>query len=346
MPLLLFIFLYFSICACAQHGKMITKIAFGSCAQQNVPQPILKLVTKHKPDYFIYLGDNIYGDTDDMKVLKAQYDQLAAKEEFQQLQQQTQVLATWDDHDYGRNDAGKEYAFKEASKKLFLDFFKEPVNSERRKREGIYTSYIYPIGSKRLQIILLDNRTFRDELRLYKGELKNDKRFFYELNYYPHTDTTTTLLGTQQWQWLEQELQKKADLRIIGSGSQFGIEYNGYESWANFPHEQKRMLNLIAKTKANGVLFITGDVHYAELSKLKVPKQYPIYDITSSGITSTWKFATPNSNRIEGTVMDNHFGLITVNWLKKDPSITMEIYDVNDNQRIEYAIHLSDIYFK
>jgi alkaline phosphatase D len=151
-------------------------------------------------------------------------------------------------------------------------------------------------------------------------------------------------LGAEQWKWLEAELGKPADLRLICSGSQFSIEYNGYEAWANFPHEQKRMLELIKKTKASGVIFLTGDVHYAEISKLQEEGAYPIYDVTASGITSTWDFATLNKNRIEGPVMDNHFGLLTILW-EKDPVIKMEIIDKFNNQRIEYSIKASEISF-
>jgi alkaline phosphatase D len=343
--LLVLSIVFFSFFIANAQNKTITKIAFGSCAEEFKPQPVLDLVVKHKPDYFIYLGDNIYGDSDDMDTLRMKYLRLQVKPEFQRLIHQTKVLATWDDHDYGYNDGGKEFSKKLESKQLFLDFFKEPANSERRKQEGIYTSYMYNVNGKKLQIILLDGRTFRDPLKKYDGEFKKDKRYFYDLEYAPHTDTTQTLLGTEQWRWLEGELKKKADIRIIGSGSQFSIEYDGYEAWANFPHEQKKMLDLIKKTKANGVMFITGDVHYAEISKLNSPSMYPIYDVTASGITSTWKFAAPNVNRIEGPVMENHFGMLTIDWAKKDPSIKMEIIDVSDNQRIEYTIGLSEINF-
>ena len=326
--------------------KGVTKIAFGSCAYEGQSQPVLDLVVKHKPDLFIYLGDNIYGDTYNMKELQAKYDSLAAKPEFQHLKKSTRILATWDDHDYGWNDSGKEYPYKKESKEIFLNFFDEPKNSERRKHEGIYTSYLFEMGDKKLQIILLDNRTFRSGLRQYRGELNNKPEFFYPLDYYPHGIEDSVLLGEDQWKWLERELKIPADIRIIGSGTQFGISFNGYEAWANFPHEQKRMLDLIKKTRANGVFFITGDVHYAEISKLNSEGLYPIYDFTSSGITSTWHFATPNTNRIEGPIMDNHFGLITIDWKKKDPAIKMEVFDVKDNQRIEHTIVLSEISFK
>src|SRR5215212_4261888 len=325
---------------------LVSKIAFGSCAHETQPQPVLDLVVKHKPDIFIYLGDNIYGDTKDMKILQAKYDSLAAKPEFQRLKKNVKLFATWDDHDYGWNDSGKWYPFKKESKEMFLKFFDEPANSERRKHEGIYTSYIFEGNGKKMQLILLDNRTFRSNLRMYRGELNDDEKFFYPLDYYPHGIEDSVMLGETQWKWLEEELKKPADLRIIGSGSQFGISFNGYEAWANFPHEQKRMLALIKKTKASGVLFITGDVHYAEISKLETKGMYPVYDVTSSGITSTWHFATPNTNRIEGPIMDNHFGLITIDWNKPDVEIKMEIWDVTDNQRVEYTIRLSDISFK
>jgi alkaline phosphatase D len=192
-------------------------------------------------------------------------------------------------------------------------------------------------------VLLLDVRTFRDNLKPYGGEKEGDEDFFYRLQYAPYTSSDSTLLGEEQWKWLEQELRKPADVRIIGSGSQFGITYNGYESWANFPHEQQRLLNLVKSTRANGVLFISGDVHYGEISRLTTAGQYPIYDVTSSGLSSSWEFATPNKNRVEGPIMENHFGLITINWQLADPAITMEIWDKHDNQRVEYTIKLSEI---
>lgn len=323
----------------------VSRIAFGSCGHQEHPLPVLDVVVKHQPNLFIFLGDNIYGDTRDMNVLREKYQLLGNKPSFQNLKKNVPLIATWDDHDYGKNDAGKEYDFKVESKEIFLDFFNEPKDSERRKHEGIYTSYMYETNGKKLQIILIDNRTFRDNVKPYTGQYKSDKRYFYNLDYAPHTDSTKAFLGEEQWKWLETELSKPADVRIIGSGSQFGIEFNGYEAWANFPHEQKRFLNLIKKTRASGVIFISGDVHYAEISKLNEPGMYPVYDVTSSGLSSTWRFACPNKNRVEGPVMENHFGMISIDWNATVPKIKMEIWDVNDNQRIEKSIELSEISF-
>lgn len=329
--------------ACKEPAPVVTKIAFGSCGHEDEPQPILAIAADQKPDVFIYLGDNIYGDTDNMDTLRAKYARLEAKPEFQQLRSAAKMLAIWDDHDYGRNDAGKYYPFKDSSKEIFLDFFKEPANSERRRHEGIYKAEYLHFGDKTVQVILLDNRTFRSNLLPYDTSAKLPRdHYFYTPDYIPHKSADSTLLGDAQWAWLETELKKNADLRLIASGSQFSIEYNGYEAWANFPHEQKRMLDLIKKTNAEHVLFLTGDVHYAEISKLEHPGMYPIYDITASGITSTWDFATQNNNRIEGPIMENHFGLLTISW-EKDPVIKMEIIDKKRNSRIEYTIHNSEL---
>ena len=346
------IFYYFLILmlviACQNDPKQteqITTIAFGSCASEKHDLPVFDRIIEHKPDLFIFLGDNIYGDTKNMDTLKLKYQQLANKSSFQNLRKGTNIIATWDDHDYGWNDAGKEYPFKEQSKDIFLDFFEEPDSSSRRNHLGVYHSYEYNIGAKILQIILLDGRTFRDGLKPYTDEFEEDARYsFYQKDYAPHNNIDSTLLGEDQWRWLEKQFQKPADIRLIGSGTQFGIEWNGYESWANFPHEQQRMLDLIKDTKASGIIFLTGDVHYSEISKLET-SFYPIYDFTSSGLSSTWHFPTPNKNRIEGPIMDNHFGLVTIDWNKDDPNIKMETWDIYDNQRIELSINLSDISF-
>lgn len=344
IPILLFLVLTGTVCA---QEDSIFKIAFGSYGHQDHPLPIFNTIVEHWPDLFVFLGDNIYGDTKNMDTLRAKYGRLGAKPSFQNLKEHVEIIATWDDHDYGQNDAGKHYEMKGQSKEIFLDFFGEAANSSRRTHAGVYHSYTYEHLGKTILILLLDGRTFRDDLKNYGGELKTDRRYFYELDYSPHSfESKASFLGEEQWAWLESELQKPADVRIIGSGSQFGIEFNGYEAWANFPAEQLRLLNLIKKTEANGVLFISGDVHYAEISKMEVQHLYPIYDITSSGLSSTWHFATPNSQRIEGPIMENHFGLLSIDCRDSETKIKAEIWDIHNNQRIEYTISLDELRLK
>ena len=241
--ILLSIYFLFTSNACAQVDG-IFKIAFGSCGHQNNPLPIFNNIVAHQPDLFIFLGDNIYGDTKEMDTLRSKYKLLNEKPSFQNLKKNVEIIATWDDHDFGWNDAGRHYEFKEESKNIFLDFFEEPDTSDRRTHEGIYHSYEYEQNGKIIQVILLDVRTFRDDIKDYNGEYKNDRRYFYNLDYAPHTSSSkATMLGKEQWEWLEKELEKPADVRIIGSGTQFGVEFNGYEAWAIFRMNKESFLN-------------------------------------------------------------------------------------------------------
>ena len=317
------------------------KIAFGSCGHQDKSLSIFENIVSSKPDYFIFLGDNVYLDTRDTSKMRSEYDKLKANESFQKLKSSTRILATWDDHDYGENDAGKYYPMKKESKAIFLDFFGEPKNSKRYQRDGIYSSYSIRNKFKRIQIILLDTRTFRSNLTNFQVGMSKDSLFKYDLEYIPQQNPDSTILGLEQWLWLEAELRKKADVRIICSSTQFGISYNGYESWANFPKEQEKMLALIRKTKANGAFFISGDVHYAELSKWENQFTYPIYDLTASGLTQSWHFATPNENRIAGPVMENHFGLLEFNLKQK--KLSLQIIDRDNQVRINQILDLKEL---
>lgn len=317
--------------------KTLKRITFGSCADQNKKQPILYQAAGTKPDLFIYLGDNIYGDTEDMEVLKAKYAKLGEKPEFKTLNRMTQVLATWDDHDYGVNDGGKEYPKKAESKEVFLDFWKEPEVSQRRTHEGIYHSILYGQGDRVTQVILLDTRTFRDRL-IFRGKRKE-----YKNDYMPNPSPDSTFLGAEQWAWLEEQLQVPAKLRIIASSNQFSHEYNGYESWTNVPHEQQKMIDLIKKTQANGVVFLSGDVHWGEISKLPVEDGYPIYDVTSSGITQEWGSTEPNKYRVGEVVRENNFGLIDIDWTNE--TLEMKLIDEKGETQQSHTVKFWDIMF-
>lgn len=288
--------------------RLPARIAFGSCADQNRPQPILQQVVARQPDLFIYLGDNIYGDTEDLSVLQAKYQLLADKPEFQALRAAMPTLAVWDDHDYGANDAGRHYPQKEASKAMFMDFWGVPPQSPRRQHAGIYGSHVFAANGRRLQIILLDTRTFRDHL------LPNDGQAPHKNDYRPNPSPDSTLLGAAQWAWLETQLRQPADLRIIATSIQFGHSYNGWESWTNVPHEQQRLLDLITATQAGGVLFISGDVHWGEISRRDLPGGYPLYDVTASGINQDWDVIEPNTYRVGEAVAEYNVGLIEIDW--------------------------------
>jgi alkaline phosphatase D len=316
------------------------RIAFGSCADQNKPQPLLEVATNLAPDAFIFLGDNIYGDTEDMTLLREKYITLEKKPEFQALKASTTIYAVWDDHDYGENDAGKYYPQKEKSKEIFMDFWNVPESSPRRKHNGIYGVEYLRKDNLIVQLILLDTRTFRSDLTRRKVEDTTHKN-----DYIPNQNPDSTILGKEQWQWLEQTLTQEADVRIIASSNQFSHEYNGWESWTNVPHEQQKMLAIINKTQANGVIFISGDVHWGEISKLNNDITYPIYDVTSSGITQTWYNTEPNKNRIGEVIPQNNIGAIDISQQGKNIRLKMAIYDETGKAVVWLSTDINEVSF-
>lgn len=312
---------------------VLSRICFGSCAHQKKQEYLLADIAKLKPDLMVYLGDNIYADTKNMRVMREKYGMLSCKKEFRQLLEATHVIATWDDHDYGRDDAGMEYPMKKESKAMFLEFWNEPKNSDRYKHEGVYTSYYYGDTAHRVQIILLDLRYFRTAM-LGKED-----------HYIANNDPKAAMMDSTEWTWLHSELLKPARIRIIGSSTEFAAEQNGWETWANFPLEQQKMFDLIKETRANGVIFISGDVHYAELSMQKKPGLYPIYDMTASGLTQVELKAAKNQYRIGKPVNTRNFGMLDIDWTQSDPTILVRGFDWQARERIIRGIKLSELQF-
>ncbi|GAA5042135.1 hypothetical protein GCM10011506_44650 [Marivirga lumbricoides] len=298
-------------------------ITFGSCNKQNKPQPLWKDVVKHQPDFFLFLGDNIYGDTEDMKLLEEKYAAQKSQPDYVALQKQTTILGVWDDHDYGKNDAGKEYPNKKESQQLLLDFFDVPAESLRREREGAYSSYQINWNGRKISILLLDARYHRDPLQ------KIDKKYT--------PNKTGSILGTEQWNWLEKELSDTSiDLFIIALGIQFIAEDHNYEKWANFPNERKKLFDLLAARKPQGVLLLSGDRHIAEISSIEWKDlSYPLVDITSSGLTHTWKEASEeyNQHREGDLIAKLNYGILTIS-TNKDEDLTVNSKIKGQNQEV------------
>ncbi len=229
----------------------ISRIAFGSCSDQTKPQPIWSPILADAPDLFILLGDNVYADTDDPAQLQAAYTTLGNIPGFARLRQSTPIMATWDDHDYGRNDIGKDYVSKDASRRIMLDFFGEPLASERRTRpDGIYTSHLFGEEGRRVQVILLDLRWNRGELMTLTDPQQLAWREAQQMGpYEANLRADAQLLGEAQWAWLETQLQVDADIRLIGSSIQLLADFTGWETWANFPQERQRFFGLLERTE-------------------------------------------------------------------------------------------------
>lgn len=319
----------------AENEAVLSRILFGSCIKQEQPMPILEKIADDNPDLFIFLGDNIYADTTDMDVMRDKYAKLRADRGFSRLLQACPTLVTWDDHDYGVNDGGADYPQRVESQKLFVDFWQDPADSPRRHREGVYDAKVFgPIG-KRVQVILLDTRYFRSPLD--KGEQRVGG------SYVPSTDPARTMLGDAQWEWLEQQLRVPAELRIIATSIQLLPAASGQETWANLPLERQRIFDLIESTKANGVIFISGDRHWSELSVVDDTLSYPLYELTSSSLNQLHARGTPTKNQYRATPNTFHrenYGVIAINWEADIPTVQLEIRDIERTVRLRQAIPL------
>ncbi len=322
-------------------AEVVQDIAFGSCIR-TVDHPMLARTLTLPMDLFLMMGDNIYADTEDMAVMRSKYDALKTSRFFRELRQRVPVLATWDDHDLGVNDGGANYPKVRKSKEEFLRWLDEPADSPRRSREGVYDAHLFgPLG-KRVQVILLDTRSFRGPL---KREPDPRKRLLGG-PYIPSQDRSSTMLGEAQWRWLKDQLTQPAELRVVVSSIQFVSEFSGGEAWANLPHEKERMLEVLKETKANGVLFLSGDRHWCELSRMEGPLGYPLYDLTASSLTELHKRGTPTANKYRAhaqTYHDVNVGHMHIDWGASDPLITLRIVDLAGKTRIEHRIQISEL---
>ncbi len=329
----------------ASAQQPLTRIAFGSCARENRPQPIWEAVHAFAPDVFVFAGDNVYNDTDDPAVMRRKWAALDAVEGFARLRAKTPILGTWDDHDYGADDAGRDYAQRDASQAAFLDFLRVPADSPRRARKGVYHAEIHGPPGRRVQVILLDTRYHRSPLETFRGTSKRNRA------YRPSGNRDQAMLGDEQWTWLEARLREPAELRLIVSSVQFVAGQHRFEKWMNLPRERSRMLRLIDTTGATGVVFLSGDRHHAELSRLDRGERYPIYDLTASGLnqsaapkaTTPVRAAEPNLWRLGRVFKGHHFGVVEVDWARKDPLVRLSILDRDGARPIDHHMRLSHL---
>jgi alkaline phosphatase D len=331
----------------------IWRVAFGSCAKQSKPQPIWQRIQQSQPDLFVFLGDNFYADVQTEVGLRERHREFQNKAELQTFRQQVPHVAIWDDHDYGDDDTGAEYPLKRLSQQLFCDSWGEAADSPRRTRDGIFECYRYDVKGKTVQLILPDLRFNRGPLIADEGARGDYPRWVeaalvrarrgeeVEGWYQPQPDRSAPLLGEAQWAWLEAQLREPADLRILGSSIQLAAEGTGWECWSHFPHERQRLLDLLQQHRVSGVVTLSGDMHYGELSRLDRPGHYPLWDITSSGLTEVWPVPTPNRRRVGKSFADLNFGLLDFDPVQL--TLDLSVHDLRGERRLHQRLRLSDL---
>eukprot|EP00547_Thalassionema_nitzschioides_P010193 CAMPEP_0194224406 /NCGR_PEP_ID=MMETSP0156-20130528/37376_1 /TAXON_ID=33649 /ORGANISM="Thalassionema nitzschioides, Strain L26-B" /LENGTH=409 /DNA_ID=CAMNT_0038955949 /DNA_START=27 /DNA_END=1254 /DNA_ORIENTATION=- len=327
----------------------VSRLVFASCHKRKAaPAHLWETVAQLNPQAFVWAGDTVYPPkrgVASLELLKHEYEQLRYNEslgyrKFITSNPTVEVVGTWDDHDYGANDAGKELTQREERRRLFLDMLGYSPEKQKRvfqNRSGVYHSvdYINPNGGT-LRVILLDTRWNRD-FHCWPS-LAGHIPFGFGTIFACLTRWLTaglkmtgctrnsTILGEEQWSWLKLQLDGNADLSVVVSSIQFFTTNPVMEGWGHFPQEQQRLLRLL---NGKPTIILSGDVHYAELSSAGNRQQ--VLEVTSSGITHScqqpWygKYAcepllqTFHAHRLyrDAYFLKPNLGFLEIDWVKK-----------------------------
>lgn len=313
------------------------KVAAGSCLYVNETQydrpgkpyggdyEILTSIATKKPDIMLWLGDNTYlreVDWYSRSGILHRYSHTRALPELQPLLASTLNYAIWDDHDFGPNDADRGFRAKELTFEAFRLFWGNPSYGINGK-PGITTTFEWGDA----QFFLLDNRYYRTPNNRKTGE----RRMF----------------GKEQIEWLIDNLvSSRATFKIIVAGGQILNTATKYETFSRFPEERAELLEAIQKENIDGVLFVTGDIHSGELALLQRDGTYPLYELTTSPLTSTAS-PRPNSLRplaLKGTIVeDRNFAVIEFTGDKNNRAIIMRTYDKDGRERWNKTIRADEL---
>ncbi len=322
--------------------KAMTRIGFGSCAHQDRAQTHWAALRAAKLDLFLFAGDNVYGDVGfdgdaRLPYLQSAYAKIAAQPDYLAFRQETPALATWDDHDFGLNDAGGTFAFKQRAEAMFETFWRS--SPAVRQHPGVYDAVIAgPIG-QRVQIIILDTRFFRSPL--VRGPDVVPRPPYGP--YLPNTDPGATVLGDAQWRWLDAQLRKPAELRLILSSIQVLADGHQYEKWGNFPADRAKLFAHLKASGARNVILLSGDRHMGALYRENAVLDYPLTELTASALNMTNKLGAgqteePGPNRIKGPLREDHFGLVDVDWINH--TVRLSLRKLNGDEAMTETIAL------
>jgi len=298
-------------------------IALGSCSYLNQypddsyggEPEIFESIRAQRPDLMLWLGDNLYLHPEDWisrEGIFRRYASYRADPAIQPLLGSVHHYATWDDHDYGPNDANRSYGLKGASLEAFKEYWANPSYG-LPELPGVFGQFSW----SDVDVFLLDNRTYRSA-----GSAPPEENSY---------------LGEAQRLWLLDALSaSRAPFKLIVSGSQVISPYSRFESYAQHPDELKRLLRGLKRRRIEGVIFLSGDRHHAELNVLKDdPQFYPLYDFTSSPLTSRPARSSDDEldspRRVPGTFVKGrrNFGIIKVTGPQTDRTLTMRAHGVD-----------------
>lgn len=316
------------------------RVAFGSCAYINDPPydrpgkpyggdyPIFGSIARQSPDAMIWLGDDVYyreADTTTEAGMRRRWAKDRSLPELQELLAATAHFAMWDDHDFGANDADWSFRDREKALEIFRDYWLNPSYGTR-EAPGVYTRF----ELSDVEFFLLDGRSYRSPDHARPGPLKR-------------------MYGAEQLGWLEDALTgSQATFKVVAGGSQFFNPYTFEEGMASYPEEQKELLAFLSEARIPGVVFLSGDRHFTEVLKRQLPGGYPLYEYTSSPLTSGTfdpKKEMENPARVPGTLVlgRRNFGLLEVRGKAGERVLTLKAMGVEGDEIWKLEIPEKDL---
>jgi alkaline phosphatase D len=271
-------------------GATIKTVAFGSSANQDLPQPIWNVIAENNPDLFLFMGDNVHLTKQEQKSVTAQYRKLDSIPEYRAFREKVPFLATWDNEDY-------------SDQKEFLKYWTYVGNSIAFGQKGIYHAKIIGPKKKQVQIIVLDTRSFRTKA----------------------DDAKATMLGEMQWSWLEDQLKHPAQVRMVVSSIPLIATEHGTDKWGLYPKERQRFFDLLKKTGVHNIIVFSGDRHQSSIAKTSVKDWGMLFDITASPINEPASAAEEDASFEGKAYAGESFGFAQIDW--HDKKMSLQIRD-------------------
>lgn len=331
------------ILAASAMAQQTTRVAFGCCIDHQSRQVVWDAVNHAQPEVFVFLGDTIDVNADDMDDLLDAYEVFNRYRGPRVLRRDSAVMSVWNRQDYSIDGKrGKNNPKRSAVRNHFLTFWGEPVTSSRTfQQHGIAKSVIFGAAPQRVQVIVLDGRWNRDPLTSVSWLERQTRRFNSDLGPY-QANPTGALLGEAQWSWLAEQLQQPAEVRIIMSATPIIAPANGYDSWALYPRELKRLKTLLSEQKSAGVVLATGDRGFGEFALAHEFLSYPLWQVTAGSVNAGGDTPYASVYREGDAYPDSRYGQIEVLW-REQPELTLTLRDVNGRPLDSRVIPLSQL---
>ena len=300
---------------------------------------IFETMAKERSAFMLWLGDAWYTRDVDYNSewglwYRASHDR--SHPVLQNFLKAMPQYAIWDDHDYGPNDIGKNYILKDASRRVFTNYFCNTSYGENG--QGIYSM----ISWADVEVFMTDDRWWRSEDRM-KDSVDGPEGFPGR-----KPNPEKRMLGKEQMEWLKNSLlHSSATFKIIAVGSQVLNPVSPFDKWWDFPAEYDELMNFIKEYKISGVVFLTGDRHHSEIIKVDRPGHYPLYDITVSALTSTgYQFSTVEKNnpyRVIGFEQKQNYARFSFSGKRGERKMTVQYLGLKGEALGEWSVNEKEL---